>query len=528
MTARVLITDPIAADGVQLLEQHFQVDTRVGLKGEELLGALADYDALIVRSETRGTAEVIRAGTKLQIIGRAGVGVDNIDVNAATERGIVVVNAPTGNTISAAELAFGLMLSMARNIPQAHGSLKQGQWRRNEFVGVELRGKTLGVVGLGRVGSELARRAAIFEMKVVAFDPFISEAHARNLGAEIGTLEDVLKRSDFISVHTPLTDATKSLIGPEEMALCKPGVRFINAARGGIIDEQALLDAVESGRVAGAAVDVFTEEPIDPANPLLKSDRIIVTPHLGASTEEAQTNVAVDVAEEVVAVLQGRAARYAVNLPRVSAETMKATGPYLPVAGICGNVATQLSEGQLNEVHVSYEGDIAEHDVSALKAAVVGGLLKSVSEERVTPVNANLVAQHRGMRILEEKGPARENFANLITVEARTSGGKTVVAGTLRRGLPHIVQVDGYWLDLQVGSAPYLLFCENEDRPGRIGAVGSLLGEADINIAFMQVGRDHPRGMAMMVLGLDEPIQEQQRLAIQAIPGVKSLKQVKL
>jgi D-3-phosphoglycerate dehydrogenase len=511
-----------------VLERHFTVDTRIGLKGQELLDALGAYDALIVRSETRVTAEVIRAGTRLQAIGRAGVGVDNIDVDAATERGIVVVNAPTGNTFSAAELAFGLMLSMARNIPQAHGSLKQGQWRRSEFVGVELRGKSLGIIGLGRVGSELARRAAAFEMKIIAFDPFISEAHARNLGAEITTVEDLLKRSDFVSVHTPLTDATKSLIGREELATCKPGVRFINAARGGIIDEQALLEAVQSGRVAGAAVDVFTKEPIDPENPLLKSDRIVVTPHLGASTEEAQTNVAVDVAEEVVAILQGQAARYAVNLPRVTAETMKATGPYIPVAAACANVVTQLSDGQLNEVHISYQGEVADYDVTGLKAAVVGGLLKSVSEERVTAVNANLIAQSRGLRFEEHKGPARANYRNLITVEARTSTGVTSITGTLLRGLPHIVQVDGYWLDVQTGPTPYLLFCENDDRPGRIGLVGSLLGSADINIAFMQVGRDRPRGMAMMVLGLDEPIEEAERLAILAIPGVKSLKQVKL
>ena len=528
MSPRVLITDPIAADGVEILQRHLDVDQRIGLTGQELLDAVGEYDALVVRSETKVTAEVIRAGRRLQIVGRAGVGVDNIDVDAATERGIVVVNAPTGNTISAAELAFGLMLSLARNIPQAHSSLQQGQWRRSEFEGVELRNKTLGIVGLGRVGSELAHRAQAFAMSVVAFDPFISEEYAAKLGVEVAPLDELLKQSDFISVHTPLTDGTRSLIGPEELALCKPTVRFINAARGGIIDEQALLDAVEAGRIAGGAVDVFTQEPINPDNPLLKSNKIVVTPHLGASTEEAQTNVAVDVAHVVVDVLAGLPARYAVNIPLIAPESMSAVLPYLPVAALCGNVVTQLSEGQRNEVLINYEGDIADFAVTALKAAVLGGLLQSISEEKVTLVNANRVAQSRGLRVVEQKGPARENYPNLITVEAHTTAGVTTVSGTLLRGVPHIVQVNGYWLDVEVQNIAYLLVLENDDRPGRIGAVGTRLGNADINIAFMQVGRDHPRGMAVMVLGVDEPVDEDAQQSIRDIPGVESVKQVRL
>lgn len=524
---RILVTDPIAQDGIAILQPHAQVDVRIGLKGQELLDAIGDYEALVVRSETKVTADVIKAGTKLQVIGRAGVGVDNIDVPAATERGIVVVNAPTGNTVSAAELTIGLMLAMARNIPQGHAFLKQKQWRRSELVGFEVRNKTLGVVGLGRVGTEVAKRAIGLEMKVLAYDPFVSNEHAGKLGVELGSFEDVLKRSDIITIHTPLTDVTKSLVGAKEIALCKPGVRFINAARGGIIEEQALADAISAGHVAGAAVDVFVQEPAT-EGPVIDSPKTVVTPHLGASTEEAQTNVAVDVAEEIVAVLRGMPARYAVNTPLVSAEAMKAIAPFFPVATMCGNIALQLSEGQLAEVHIYYEGEIAEHDVAPLKAAVIGGLLQSVSEERVTLVNASLVAQSRGLKIIEQMGPSRENYNNLITVEARTSAGSTVVSGTLMRGQPHIVQVNGYWLDVEVGSAAYLLFCENLDRPGRIGAVGTLLGNADINIAFMQVGRNKPRGTALMVLGLDEPAPEEQRQAIRDIGDVYSVKQARV
>ncbi len=527
MTHRILITDPIAGDGVEVLQRHALVDVRLGLKGQDLMDAIKDYEALVVRSETKVTAEVIRAGSKLQVIGRAGVGVDNIDVEAATERGIVVVNAPTGNTISAAELTIGLMFALARNIPQAHMSLKRGEWRRSALVGVELRNKTLGIIGMGRVGTAVARRTIEMEMKVLGHDPFVSEEFARNLGVEMVSFEDILKRCDVITVHVPLTTSTQSLIGPKEIALCKPGVRLINVARGGIIDEQALYEAVESGHVAGAAVDVFNEEPVKDS-PLLKSDRIIVTPHLGASTAEAQTNVAVDVANEVAAVLQGMPARYAVNVPLVTPEAMTFIAPFIPVASLIGDVATQLCEGQLSEISVTYEGELAEQDVTPLKAAIVGGMLRSISEERVTLVNASLIAQSRGLRIIEQKGPGRENYTNLITVEAHTSSGKTVVSGTLMRGEPHIVQVNDYWLDLEGKTAPYLLFCENNDQPGRIGAVGTLLGNSDINIAFMQVGRTQPRGMALMVLGLDEPIQDAQREAILAIPGVLDVKLVKV
>ena len=527
MSFKVLVTDPIAQDGIQILQERATVDVRLGLKGQELLDAIKDYEGLVVRSETKVTAEVIQAGTKLQVVGRAGVGVDNIDVEAATQQGIVVVYAPTGNTISAAELTIGLMLAMARNIPQAHGTLKAGQWRRTEYVGTEVRNKTLGVVGLGRVGSGVAKRAVGLEMKVLAFDPFVSSDMARVMGVEIGTMEEVLQNSDFITIHTPLTDATRSLLGAKELAMCKPGVRLLNVARGGIIDEQALADAVASGHVAGAAVDVFTEEPVKDS-PLLHNDKIIVTPHLGASTEEAQTNVAVDVANEVLAVLEGAPVRYAVNTPMVTPESLSVIAPFVPVAGQCGQIVTQLFEGQWDEIHITYEGDLAEYDVSPLKAAVVGGMLRSISEERITLVNASFIAQSRGISIIEERRPARENYTNLVTVAAHTSSGVTSVSGTLMRGKVHIVEVNGSWLDIEADVAPYLLFCDNLDRPGRIGAVGTILGNADVNIAFMQVGRNQPRGAALMVLGLDEPISEDLVQQIHAIGDIFSVKQVQI
>lgn len=526
MAGRVLVTDPLAADGLAILQRDLEVDVRTGLKGQDLLDAVKDYDALIVRSETRVTADVIAAGTKLQIIGRAGVGVDNIDVDAATQRGIIVVNAPTGNTISAAELTFGLILAMARNISQAHASMKAGLWRRNDFVGVELRGKTLGIVGLGRVGSELARRARAFEMHIVAYDPFVSEERALDLGVDMMTLEAVLQRSDFLSLHTPLTDATKSLITAKELALCKPGVRIVNAARGGIVDEQALVDAVASGHVAAAAIDVFPVEPVK-ETVLTTSDRIIVTPHLGASTAEAQVNVAVDVAQEVVNVLSGIPARYAVNLPLLSAETMRTVAPFLSVAAICGNIATQLAEGQLQGLRIKYEGDLADVDTAPLKAAVLGGVLRTISDERVSLVNASLIAESRGIRITEEKGPAAETYSNLVTVTAQATGGHVVVSGMNHHETPHIVRINDYWVDLEMAAVPYLLLLENDDSPGKIGAIGTILGNADINIAFMQVGRDRPRGSALMVLGLDNEIDEPVRLKVASVPGVKNVRSVR-
>ena len=521
------MADPIAQEGLDLLrEGGVDVDVRTGLKPAELEASIHDYDALIVRSETQVSAEVLAAGKLLQIVGRAGIGVDNIDVEAATRQGVLVVNAPTSNSIAAAEHSLALMLSLARHVPRAHASLKGGRWSRSEFVGTELRGKTLGIIGLGRVGSEVARRAKAFEMRLIADDPFVSTEHARHLGVEMVPLDDLLQRADFITVHVPLTGGTERLIGRQELAKVKPTVRIINAARGGIIEEQALYEAVESGRVAGAAIDVFSVEPAGDSV-LLKSDRIIVTPHLGASTAEAQTNVAIEVVEQIVEVLEGRPARHAVNAPMVLPEALAVLTPFVAVGHLAGKVAIQLAEGQLNSVTIDYAGDIAQHDTLFLKAAVIGGLLAPVSEERVNAVNVNMIVSQRGMKVVERKEEPSETYRNLLTVELTTSAGTTTVSGTSVNGRSHIVRLNDYRMDIAPGDG-YMLLIENPDSPGMIGAVGTLAGENDVNISFMEVGRLEKRGRAMMALGLDEPMPESAMSSILAMPGITSAKQVKV
>lgn len=527
MSAKILVTDRVAQDGIDLLAQQAQVDVRPGLPPDELVKAIGEYQALVVRSETKVTREVIEAGRRLQVVGRAGVGVDNIDLTAATERGIIVVNAPLGNTISAAEHAIGLMLALARHIPDACNSLRSGEWQRSRYMGVELRGKTLGVVGLGQVGSEVARRARGLEMHVIAHDPFVSEERAHMLGAELVSFEDLLRRSDFISLHAPLTPATRSMLGEEQLRLVKPAVRIINTARGPLIDEEALFRAAEEGRIAGAAIDVFPQEPPPKDSPLLRSERIIVTPHLGASTAEAQERVAVDVAEQILAVLRGEPAIYAVNAPLIPPETMSVIGPYLEVAERTACLATQLSAGQLGNLEIEYLGEIANHDVTPLKAAVIRGLLSPISEENVTIVNANLVAEHRGLKIQERMGASEEIYANLVSVRVTTSAGRTKVAGTVGHDGAHIVLVNDFWVDIPPGDG-YLLFCENLDRPGMVGAVGTFLGQHDINISFMRLGREKVRGRALMVLGLDDAISPELLKELEAIPDLYSARLARL
>ncbi|MEE8369274.1 MAG: phosphoglycerate dehydrogenase, partial [Dehalococcoidia bacterium] len=430
-TVRVLVCDPIASDGVAALEQWgAQVDVRTGLPPDELRAIVDGYDALIVRSETKITGEIIAATNRLQVVGRAGVGIDNIDVGAATEKGVVVVNAPTGNTISAAEHTIALMLSLARHIPAANASLRAGRWERSRFLGMEVRGKTLGVIGLGQVGADVARQARGLEMQVIAQDPFVSEERARMLGVDLVPLDQLLRESDFVSVHTTLTEGTRGLIGEAELKTMKPTARIINTARGGIVEEAALEKALREGWIGGAALDVFSKEPVTD-HPLFSLDNVVVTPHLGASTAEAQERVAVDVAEQIIAVLSGEPARYAVNAPMISPETYSALAPFLPVASKIGSLAVQLCQGQMGGLDIDYSGDILQHDLTPLKAAVLSGVLAPVSEEHVNVVNVDIVAQRRGMEITEKRGPSHEIYANLITVRLPTSSGETSVSGTL-------------------------------------------------------------------------------------------------
>jgi D-3-phosphoglycerate dehydrogenase len=519
---KILVADPIAEEGIQILRSYAQVDIKTKLELEQLKAIIGDYDALIVRSQTKVGAEVIESGKKLKVIGRAGIGIDNINVDAATRKGIVVVNAPTGNIIAAAEHTIALMLALARNVPQADSHLKSGKWRREEFVGTEIRNKTLGIIGLGNVGSEVAKRVQSFEMRIMAHDPFVSKDYARNLKVELVSLDQLLGEADFITLHVPLTAATKRLIGVKELAKLKPTARIINCARGGVIDEEALVKALKAGKIAGAAFDVFDHEPVTDS-PLFKEDKIIVTPHLGASTIEAQTSIAKDIATEVLAVLQGQFSKYAVNAPQIAPELV----PFMRVAATIGNLASQLMEGQINSTHIKYSGGVSNYDCNSIKTALISGLLQQASEERINLVNVSLIATQHGLKISEEKEATCQNYANLLTLEVSTNIGTTTISGTVRDGETHSVQVNDFWMDI-VPTGGYFLFCDHLDRPRLVGTIGNITGKADINISSMHLSRLQPRGKALMILALDEPLGEEHLQEIRALPGIYSAKAVKL
>ena len=524
---KVLITDPISEEGIEILRENAQVDIKDGLKPEEIIAIIGNYDALIVRSQTNVSAAIIEAGKNLQVIARAGVGIDNVDVEAATRCGVVVINAPTGNTVSAAEHAIALILALARNIPQANASLKSCAWKRDEFMGTELRGKTLGIIGLGNVGSEVAKRAQAFEMRLIGIDPLVSVEYAKKLGVTLVDIKQLLKESDFITLHIPLTSQTKGIIGAKELAMVKPNVRIINCARGGLIDEKALVKAIHEKRAAGAAIDVFEKEPCIESI-LFNEEKIIVTPHLGASTAEAQVLAAKDVAEQIVDIFKGLPARAAINVPYIPSETMTALAPYLKLATTLCKLVYKLAEGQSKTIRIKYNGDIANYDTNALKAAVIGGLLEGVSEERVNIVNCNVIAAKRGLTIIEEKEATCANYASLLTIEIATTKGVWTVAGTIMHNELHIVRINDYWLDIVPTPGSYFLFSDHRDRPGFIGAVGKITGDANVNISSMHLGRLKPRGQALLVLSLDEPLPEKAQQQILAIPDVFSVKLVAL
>lgn len=527
--ARVLVTDRIAEDGLEILRTEADVDVRLGISADELIQIIPEYDALVVRSETKVTAAVLEAARKLQVVGRAGVGVDNIDMAAATRRGAIVVNAPEGNTIAAAEHTIALMMSMARHIPEAHASLSSGKWERSKFMGVELRGKTIGIIGLGRVGVEVARRARGLEMRVVAYDPFASAERAQSIGATlVGSREEVIAEADFVTIHVPLNPTSPVLIGEAEFNICKPGLRVINVSRGGQVDEAALIEAIDAGKVGGAAIDVFPQEPPTSMDiPILKHPKILVTPHLGASTTEAQERVAVDVAYQILAVLRGEPAIYAVNLPFVAAETFKVIAPYLEAATQAASLATQLASGHIEDIEIEYLGELADVDVSPLKGAVIRGLLAPISEENVTLVNASLIAEQRGMKITERKGHYDGIYKDLIRIHLTTSTGKTSISATVGHDGPHIAEINEFWVDISPGQG-HLLICENLDRPGMIGRIGTFLGEKDLNISFMRVGRQTENDRALMVLGLDGDVDPAVLAEILRIPNMFSAKTVSL
>ena len=523
---KVLIADPIDDEGVELLKTHAEVDVKTGMKPKELLEVIGGYDALVVRSETKVTAAVVNAGKELKVIARAGIGVDNIDLDAATSAGIAVVNAPTGNTVAAAEHTLALMLALSRNIPSAHQSMKEGEWRRSAFMGVEVRDKTLGIVGLGRVGSEVARRAQSFGMRLVAYDPFVAPEYAGRLGAQLLTFDELLSESDFITLHTPLTDSSRNLMSTRQFSLMRKDARLINVARGELIDEAALLEALESGKLAGVALDVFAQEPPE-HSALLEHPKVVVTPHLGASTREAQREVAVEAAEQVLAVLRGEPALSTVNAPFIPPEVHAVLAPFVRVATVVGKLLSSLAEGGFVGLTIRYEGEITQHETATLKAAVLSGLLEPITTGQVNLINASRLAQERGLNVTEQHNAVAQEYSSLISATLETTGGSITLAGTSMRDEPHIVKVNDYWLDI-VPTVPYLLFVDNQDQPGSIGAVGTLAGKHNINISFMEVGRLNLRGRAMMILGLDDPVPPNVLDEINALPQIYGARLVAL
>ncbi len=519
---KVLVSDPIADEGVERLRQAADVTVKTKLSTEELCDEIQGYDALVVRSQTQVTSEIISHGRNLRVIGRAGVGVDNIDVDAATQHGIVVVNAPSANTVSAAEHTMALMLALARNVSQADSQLRNGVWARGKLTGTELRGKTLGIVGLGNIGRQVAIRAQSFEMHTIAYDPFVAADYAKSFKVQMAELDELLKQSDFITLHIPLSTATKNLIGREQIEMMKPSVRIVNCARGGVVDEAAVAEALDNNRIAGAAFDVFVNEP-PTDSPLLANAKTVLTPHLGASTFEAQTNVAVDIADQVLTVLGGKMSRYAVNAPHAAPELM----PFLQMSMTVGSFASQLMDGQIRKVSARYCGDLATSNCEPLKSAVIAGVLQQVTEERVNLVNADLVAQQRGLRVSEENDTACGNYSNMVTVTVETDAGSTTVSGTVRDGETRVVQVNDFWMDLNLADGHYLL-CDHVDGPGLVGAIGTILGSGGINISSMNLSRVERRGRALLIMALDEALGDAQRAEIRAIPNIHTARTVSL
>jgi D-3-phosphoglycerate dehydrogenase len=525
---RVLVTDGLSPLGVDYLRKEgLEVEVVPTQSEAELRARVRGAHGLIVRSATKVTRAVVEDGADLVVIGRAGAGVDNIDVDAATARGVIVMNTPGGNTIAVAEHTLGLLLALARNLPQAHGALKAGRWEKSRYAGVELYNKVLGIVGLGRIGSEVARRALGLSMKVIAYDPYLTRDAAQRLGVESVELDDLFQRSDFVSIHTPLTKDTRNFIDEREFGRMKPGVRIINCARGGVVNELALAAAIRARRVGGAALDVFETEPLPPGHPLLGLEQVIVTPHLAASTEEAQSTVALAIAEQVAAVLVRGIVLNAVNMPSADAETLRELAPYLTLAERLGAFLAQLAEGRMAEARLTYAGELGQKPTDALKLSFLRGLLNVILEERVTDVNAPLVAKARGLRVTETTTPDGEDFTSLLGAALATDRGEWSVAGALFKGRePRLVRIDGY--PLEAIPQGWMLVFANLDVPGVVGRIGTLCGRHNINIAGMQLGRERRGGRAVSILNLDDPMPEAVLAEIRAMPDIVLAKLVKL
>jgi D-3-phosphoglycerate dehydrogenase len=526
---RVLVADALQAVGVDALRKHgLEVDVAGTLDERALVARIADYEGLIVRSATKVTRAVIAAATRLEVVGRAGAGVDTIDVDAATERGIVVMNTPGGNTTAVAEHTLALLLALARHVPLADATLKAGRWEKNRLQGVELFGKALGILGLGRIGGEVARRALGFRMHVLAYDPYLTREAAERLGVESVELDELLARSDFITIHTPLTGDTRHLIGEAELARTKPGVRLINCARGGIIDEAALVQGLTSGHVGGAAIDVFEQEPPPADHPLLRFEQVVVTPHLGAATDEAQAAVALAIADQVADALVRGIVANAVNLPAMDAETLREQAPYAGLAAAMGRFLAQMAEGRMAEARLTYAGDVATRPTAPLTLAFLRGVLGTILAEHVTDVNAMLVARSRGLRVTETSTTeSTGGYASLLTAELRTDRGMASVAGSLfHHREPRFVAIDGF--ALEAVPQGFMLVFANQDVPGVVGRIGTLCGRHGINIAGMQLGRERRGGRAVSILNLDDPMSPAALEEIRAMPDIVFARLVRL
>ena len=500
--SRILVREPIAEAGIRLLrERGFDVDVDGDSDLAETIGA---YDAIVVRSATEVTAELIGRADNLKVIGRAGVGIDNVDVEAATRRGIVVANAPESTVISAAEHTIGLLVALTRNIPQAHAALKQGRWERKAYGGVELADKTLGVLGFGRIGQQVARRAAGLGMRVVAYDPFVSPDRFRELGVErVESDREVYAAADFLTLHLPLTDQTRGSINAKAFGRMRNGVRIVNAARGALVDEDDLLEALKSGKVGGAALDVFSTEPY--TGPLLELDNVVATPHLAASTEEAQDRAGVIIAEQVAAALDGGLVSNAVNIPVIGAEDLEVLGAYIPLAAKLGRLAMELAAGHVEELRLTYFGALAQYDTRLLTVAALNGAFQGRSDQPVNYVNAPMIAAERGVEVREERSRAARDYTNLVRVEAVSDGVPLRIAGTTMGNDNRLWLVSALGFDLDMELAPLLVVFSYDDVPGVIGKVGTLFGGSAVNIANMTVSRTRQGGQALMVLSIDTP-----------------------
>lgn len=527
---KVLVSDPISDLGIQQLmdAEDVTVEKKTGLSEDELVAIIGEYDGLLVRSQTTVTEKIIAAGEKLKVIGRAGVGVDNIKLEAATQRGIVVINAPDGNTITTCEHAFAMMMALARHIPQAYAKTISGVWDKKSFLGVELRGKTLGVLGMGRIGSEVAKRAKAFGMNILAYDPFLTAERAEKLEVKLASVDDIVRGADFITVHTPLTPETRHIISRPQFEVMKKGMRIINCARGGIIDEMALIEAIDSGIVAGAAFDVFEKEPPEADHPFLSHPKIIVTPHLGASTVEAQENVAIDVSEQVLNILRNEPFINAVNMPPVAPSVMNKLQPYFTLGERLGSFASQLTHGALGEIVVEYAGDLSDVDTQPLTRYIVKGALERFLGSDVNIVNSFHLAKSRDVNVVVTKAPKTKGFTNLITVTLKAEHGEErLVAGTLLQGYgERIVRLGKFPID--IAPEGHQIFISHNDKPGIIGLVGTLLGENGVNIASMQVGRQVVGGEAIMLLTVDKEVPQAVLVKLAGLPEINAAEEINL